>query len=63
MNFDYEINKDDDTIVIFWHDESMEEQTIELSKFWKWVVDNEYNEWWLNYYHPAEPDGHRQSTG
>jgi hypothetical protein len=61
--FEYEIIENEDSILIMSNTDSFGDFTIELHKFWNWVVSRELNAFCIDYYDPSEQDRHGQASG
>lgn len=61
--FEYDFLEKEDLILIMSNDDSFEDFTIDREAFWRWVVKNELNAYFMDYFDPKERDGHGQVSG
>lgn len=61
--FEYEIIEKEDLILIMSNTDDFGDFTIELHKFWNWVVSREHNAYCVDLYDANESDRHGQLSG
>ena len=61
--FEYDFLEKEDLILIMSNDDSFEDFTIDREAFWRWVVKNDLNAYFMDYFDPKESDGHGQVSG